>query len=224
MAEATLAAEGSKKVERMEKSAPVTRKLEEAGRPEEVGGPEEVEEPGKVREVGELVPATRGPEEEGGPEEAGGPEKAKPAIKGTEELGRSGKLAPAARKLEEIGGLEEPRRLGEPATTLSSSCSDYWQALALAATLFRYCFSFLNCLVFFGGSLLSSSLLSLAVIASLISPSLPQSIPVHPSRSLPSESQSVSRPQRNEFNLGSQIKSKSQRAETEIQIQRRANK
>ena len=36
--------------------------------------------------------------------------------------------------------------------------------------------------------------------------------------------QIMSRPQRNEFNLGSQIKSKSWRAETEIQIQRRANK
>lgn len=74
-----------------------------------------------------------------------------------------------------------------PATTLLSFLSNYWEFFALAATYFKYCFSFFNCLFFSQKSTLSLFLLLFEAIAFLISFSSPQSAPVYSSQSFSSD-------------------------------------
>lgn len=163
MAEAAPTAEKLGEVGGTTKPMPSTDGLEEAGGPEKARGPKEVrgvEEAERLEEVEELegtegteepVPAVERPKEVGGSKEVGG----------------TGKSKSVAGELEEGGGLKEL------AAALLLSWSDCWQAFALATTLFSCCFSFLNCLIFFCGSLSSLFSLSPTTIASSITLSSP---------------------------------------------------
>lgn len=177
IAKATLAVEGPEGEGTTGELAPAT------GRPEEVG------ESGGVGKIREPASAARGLEEAGRSEEARGLEKAggSEEVGGPKEIGRPERAEGTGESELTIGELEEIERLGEPVSTLLLSWSDCEQALALAATFFYHCFSFLNRLVL-SRRFSSSSFLSLpTVITSSISPLSPQSTPVHPSRSFPSE-------------------------------------
>ena len=151
--------------------------------------------PGGAGGTGEAAPAARGLEEVGGPGGTRGIKEPAPAAKdprGGEKRGSQRGPGGAAKTEKPAlaagnpggGETEEPALVA----ALLLSWSDYWQAFALAPACFRRCFSFFNRLFFSRESSLSSSLSLSVAITFLISPSSPQSVPVHSSQSLLCES------------------------------------